>query len=241
MLQINYMVASVFNTTAVLLAFNFLDPSASTIIADRALDTFVGSVISFACSYFLPWWEAQFMPSLARAAITANRTYLEAALTHLHAHETKASAFELKRSDLRLRLARKNVHVALANLAEAFYRMMLEPKSRQWHVIELNNIVIQNHMLSSQIAAATAVLLSLQQIPAASTEFLRALLPQLLPAPDHPTPAVPKSLLDGNFPTLTYPLKQLQRSITLINAEMNVLHTQAFLRVNERQQTAMSS
>ena len=241
MLQINYMVASVFNTTAVLLAFNFLDPSASTIITDRALDTFVGSVISFACSYFLPWWEAQFMPSLARAAITANRTYLEAALTHLHAHETKASAFELKRSDLRLRLARKNVHVALANLAEAFYRMMLEPKSRQWHVIELNNIVIQNHMLSSQIAAATAVLLSLQQIPAASTEFLRALLPQLLPAPDHPTPAVPKSLLDGNFPTLTYPLKQLQRSITLINAEMNVLHTQAFLRVNERQQTAMSS
>ena len=241
MLQINYMVASAVNTNAVLLAVNFLDPSASTIIADRALDTFVGSVISFACSYFLPWWEAQFMPSLARAAITANRTYLEAALTHLHAHETKASAFELKRSDLRLRLARKNVHVALANLAEAFYRMMLEPKSRQWHVIELNNIVIQNHMLSSQIAAATAVLLSLQQIPAASTEFLRELLPQLLPAPDHPTPAVPKSLLDGNFPTLTYPLKQLQRSITLINAEMNVLHTQAFLRVNERQQTAMSS
>lgn len=241
MLQINYMVASAFNTTAVLLAFNFLDPGASTIITDRALDTFVGSVISFACSYFLPWWEAQFMPSLARAAITANRVYLDAALTHLHAHETKASAFELKRSDLRLRLARKNVHVALANLAEAFYRMMLEPKSRQWHVIELNNIVIQNHMLSSQIAAATAVLLSLQQVPAASTEFLRALLPQLLPAPDHPTPAVPKSLLDGNFPTLTYPLKQLQRSITLINAEMNVLHTQAFLRVNEGQQASTSS
>ena len=119
--------------------------------------------------------------------------------------------------------------------------MMLEPKSRQWHVVELNNIVIQNHMLSSQIAAVTAVLLGLPQIPVASTEFLNALLPQLLPAPDQPSPAVPKSLLDGNFPTLTYPLKQLHRSITLLNAEMNVLHTQAFLRVNEGQQVAVSS
>ena len=230
LLQINYLVASIFNTNAVLLAFNFLDPGATTIIADRALDTLLGSIIAFACSYVLPWWEAQFMPSLMRAAISANREYLRAALAQIQTREGRASALEVKRADFNLRLARKNVHVALANFAEAFYRMMLEPKSRQWHVIELNNIVMQNHMLSSQISAVTTVLMSSSKIPAASTEFLNALLPQLLPAPEHPTPSIPKSLLDGTFPALTYPLKQLQRSIVLINAEIDVIYDKARVR-----------
>ncbi len=227
MLQINYLVASTFNTNAVLLAFNFLDPSATTVIADRALDTFLGSVIAFACSYVLPWWEAQFMPSLMRAAISANREYLRASLAQVRTHHEQAPELELKREDFNVRLARKHVHVALANFAEAFYRMMLEPKSRQWHVIELNNIVMQNHMLSSQISAVTTVLLASPTVPQASIEFLNALLPQLLPAPEHPTPAVPKSLLDGTFPALTYPLKQVQRSIVLINAEIEVIYDQA--------------
>ena len=227
MLQINYLVASAFNTNAVLLAFNFLDPGATTIIADRALDTFLGSTIAFACSYVLPWWEAQFMPSLMRAAISANREYLRAALAQLQARETNATEPEAKRADFNLRLARKNVHVALANFAEAFHRMILEPKSRQWHVIELNNIVMQNHMLASQISGVTTVLMNAPKIPEASTAFLNALLPQLLPAPEQPTPPVPKELLDGTFPDLTYPLKQLQRSVSLINEEIEVIYDQA--------------
>ena len=227
MLQINYLVASAFNTNAVLLAFNFLDPGATTIIADRALDTFLGSTIAFACSYVLPWWEAQFMPSLMRAAISAYREYLRAALAQLQARETNATESEAKRADFNLRLARKNVHVALANFAEAFHRMILEPKSRQWHVIELNNIVMQNHMLASQISGVTTVLMNAPKIPEASTAFLSALLPQLLPAPEQPTPPVPKELLDGTFPDLTYPLKQLQRSVSLINEEIEVIYDQA--------------
>jgi uncharacterized membrane protein YccC len=227
MLQINYLVASTFNTNAVLLAFSFLDPSATSVIADRALDTFLGSIIAFACSYVLPWWEAQFMPSLMRATISANREYLRAALARLQVQASGATEHEAKRADLKMRLARKNVHVALANFAQAFYRMMLEPKSRQWHVIELNNIVIQNHMLSSQISAVTTVLMQAPTMPAASIEFLNALLPQLSPAPGQPTAAVPKSLLDGTFPDLTYPLKQLQRSIALMNAEIEVIYDKA--------------
>ena len=171
------------------------------------------------------------MPSLMRAAISANREYLRAALTQVQAHQTRASAFEIKRADFNIRLARKNVHVALANFAEAFYRMMLEPKSRQWHVIELNNIVIQNHMLSSQISAAATVLINSPKIPEASIEFLNALLPQLLPAPEKPTPPVPKSLLDGTLPDLTYPLKQLQRSITLINEEIEVIYDKSHVNL----------
>ena len=170
------------------------------------------------------------MPSLMRASISANREYLRAALAQLEARETNATALEVKRADFNLRLARKNVHVALANFAEAFHRMILEPKSRQWHVIELNNIVMQNHMLASQISAVTTVLMNSPRIPADSMAFLTALLPQLLPAPERATPPVPKALLDGTFPDLTYPLKQLQRSIVLINEEIEVIYEKAQVR-----------
>jgi uncharacterized membrane protein YccC len=68
-----------------------------------------------------------------------------------------ASAVE---SDYRYRLARKNVHVAFANLGQAFQRMMLEPKSAQKFVAELNDLLIRSHVLASQITAAAPLLRS---------------------------------------------------------------------------------
>jgi uncharacterized membrane protein YccC len=68
-----------------------------------------------------------------------------------------ASAVE---SDYRYRLARKNVHVAFANLGQAFQRMMLEPKSAQKFVAELNDLLVRSHVLASQITAAAPLLRS---------------------------------------------------------------------------------
>ena len=65
------------------------------------------------------------------------------------------------------RLARKNVHIAFSNFAEAFYRMMSEPKSHQVSVPELNNLLIQNHVLASQITAAIPILAALPATPEA--------------------------------------------------------------------------
>ncbi|WP_233863593.1 FUSC family protein [Paraburkholderia adhaesiva] len=70
---------------------------------------------------------------------------------------TPASAVE---SDYRYRLARKNVHVAFANLGQAFQRMMLEPKAAQKFVAELNDLLILSHVLASQITAAAPLLRS---------------------------------------------------------------------------------
>ncbi|RKP50272.1 FUSC family protein [Pararobbsia silviterrae] len=58
-------------------------------------------------------------------------------------------------ADFTRRLARKNMHVAFANLGNAFQRMMLEPKSQQRFVAELNDLLVQSHTLGSQMAAAT--------------------------------------------------------------------------------------
>ena len=238
MLQINYMVASVFNTNAVLLAFHFLDPTAATVIGDRALDTFIGSVISFACSYFLPWWEAQYMPSLAKAAISANRTYLQAGLNYLaalQAHDHQALAPEVRHADLLWRLGRKNVHVAFSNFAEAFYRMMLEPKSRQKHVPAFNNLLIQNHMLASQITAVMNILFTMPTPPADVMAHLEELVTvltvkqQLAINSKHieiSLPALPVSITNNEYPDLLYPLKQLRRSVQGLYEEIQVIKTE---------------
>jgi len=60
--------------------------------------------------------------------------------------------------DFRYRLARKNVHVAFANLGQAFQRMMLEPKSAQKFVPELNDLLVRSHVLASQITATAPLL-----------------------------------------------------------------------------------
>lgn len=60
--------------------------------------------------------------------------------------------------DFRYRLARKNVHIAFANLGQAFQRMMLEPKSAQKFVPELNDLLVRGHVLASQITATAPLL-----------------------------------------------------------------------------------
>lgn len=59
------------------------------------------------------------------------------------------------------RLARKNVQVAFANLGQAFQRMMLEPKAQQKFVPEINDLLIQSHVIASQITAAAPLLAGL--------------------------------------------------------------------------------
>lgn len=235
LLQVNYMAASAFNTTAVLLAFHFLDPTASTVITDRALDTVIGSLVCFACSYFLPWWEVQYMPSLAKAAISANRTYLQAGLNYLHVLDQSGhnqQSPEVKHADLLWRLGRKNVHVAFSNFAEAFYRMMLEPKSRQKHVPAFNSLLIQNHMLASQIAAVMNILFSMQQPPAdliAHMEELVSVLTikQKFVMGNRTTqvdiPPLPPSITSNQYPDLLYPVKQLQRSVQGLYEDIQVI------------------
>ncbi len=87
-----------------------------------------------------------------------------------------AAATALDR-DYRYRLARKNVHVAFANLGQAFQRMMLEPKSAQKFVPELNDLLVRSHVLASQITAAAPLLrTSAQQADSVSLQPLQRAL-----------------------------------------------------------------
>jgi uncharacterized membrane protein YccC len=78
--------------------------------------------------------------------------------------------------DLRYRLARKDVHVAFANLAGAFRRMMIEPKAHQKFVAELNDLIVQSHALAAQITAAAPVLRNVAQQDGDGTQALQRAL-----------------------------------------------------------------
>ncbi|TAM04614.1 MAG: hypothetical protein EPN70_11110 [Paraburkholderia sp.] len=95
--------------------------------------------------------------------------------------------------DMRYRLARKNVHIAFANLGQAFQRMMLEPKLAQKFVAELNDLLIRSHVLASQITASAPLLASAtkpgQAVPLDALDSALSCVRENLVAAEAGTPA----------------------------------------------------
>ena len=224
LLLLNFLVASVFNTVAVLIAFDFIEPMSTTVIWERAIDTLIGSAISFGCSFLLPSWESKFMTSLARAAVNANRQFLQAQLSLLDALAARSHQIDhpdVQQAELTYRLARKNVHIAFSNFAQAFYRMMLEPQARQAYVAEYNNLLIQNHMMASQISGLMPLLQNMREVPHAVRHQLDSIVSFLDgPSTTSELPPIQSDTLSGAETELIYPLKQLQRSTSLLQKEL---------------------
>jgi len=151
LVMVAYMASSVFNTILVLLSFHFLSPGSLIVVGERAIDALVASLLVWICSYVLPYWENRSILPLARTVIGANRRFLEICRTPPPG--TGPVGIPEARDDMTWRLARRDVHAAFSNFAEAFYRMMLEPKSKRIATLHLNDLLVQNHMLASQIAS----------------------------------------------------------------------------------------
>ncbi len=234
LIQLNFMAAAISNTLFVLLVFHFLSPTNHFVIGERLFDTAIGCGIALLCSYILPWWEHSFMASLANAAKNANQKYLHAGLRYARLcraqrHAADAAPDEqntldaqLLDADLAYRLARKNAHIAFGNFASAFYRMMDEPIKRQRNAPELNNLLIQNHVLGSQISAAIPVLAELPAVPDGIQGSLEA-VELLLDDRDAEPPVSIET--EGDFASLAYPLRQMVRATQLIRQEMRGLST----------------
>src|SRR5690606_6391022 len=232
LLQLNFMAAAIFNTVFVLLVFHFLSPNSNAVIGERLADTFIGCGLALLCSYILPWWEHRYMGSLARAAKKANQEFFQAGLRYAELSRAQAAAqaggqadaqvldAEQQEAELAWRVARKNMHIAFSNFASAFYRMMDEPIKRQANVPELNNLLIQNHVLASQITSAMPVLADLPAVPDGIQKSLDAT--GLYLSDQDATP--PTSIeTDGELATLAYPLRQMVKASQLIRQEMRGL------------------
>jgi len=64
-----------------------------------------------------------------------------------------------KISSLDYKLVRKELFVSTANLSAALHRMLSEPKNKQSHRKEIYEFVVLNHVLSSNVASLTAVMI----------------------------------------------------------------------------------
>jgi len=144
-LRTNYLVAVIMTTPYVLLLFHLLYPTDfRTILTDRVIDTAIGSAISFVASLLIiPTWEHERISDFMSAALQANIAYFK---------DVAGSFLGKPVTVHQYKLSRKNAFVALANLSDAWSRMLTEPRRKQKNVTGMHQFVVANHMLTSHIA-----------------------------------------------------------------------------------------
>ena len=145
-LRTNYLICVILMTPELLIFFHLLSPgSLMSVLTDRLLDTAIGSAIAFIASAFLiPAWESSTIKNYMVSMLEANEHYLT----------TIANAFtSTEKTDLeKIKKARRDVLIALANLSDAFSRMLSEPKRYQKGIESIHRFVVLNHTLTSHIA-----------------------------------------------------------------------------------------
>ncbi len=149
LIRTNYFISVIFMTTYILIGFLFLKSGTVTmVLQDRIIDTAIGSVISFLILYLVPpRWEHENIKSLGIDAIIANKNYYAYIASAFVGKELITQQYKLKRKDS---------YVAMANLGDAFQRMLNEPKSKQQQGEYLHQLIVSNHVLVSHIATLSA-------------------------------------------------------------------------------------
>jgi uncharacterized membrane protein (TIGR01666 family) len=143
-IRTNYFMSVLLMTPYLLLFYHLLHPTEfKSLLKDRVIDTAIGSAIAFGASLFLlPTWEREKITPLMIEMLTQAKNYFS----------VTADLLTGKLSISQQQLARKNALVALANLSDAFNRMLNEPKNRQTEVEKVHRFVVLSHVLTSYIA-----------------------------------------------------------------------------------------
>ncbi|RYY90795.1 MAG: hypothetical protein EOO15_01085 [Chitinophagaceae bacterium] len=149
-MRINYLVMVLFTTPFVILLFSFLGMPFRDVALERLFDTVLGCALAFGCSVLLfPSWEARQLSAHLQGLLAANRSYLA----------LLGDALEGKPvPPLPYKLARKEIYVQTANLSAAFQRMLNEPRDLQRSSQQLQQFIVLQHILFSNIASALAEL-----------------------------------------------------------------------------------
>jgi uncharacterized membrane protein (TIGR01666 family) len=144
-MRTKYLIFVSLMTPYILLLFHLLNPNNfRMVITDRIIDTLIGSAIAFIANIFLlPAWEHEQITDYMLKMITDSLQYFD---------DVTVAFLNKPVTDTQYKLSRKNAFVSLANLSDAFNRMMSEPKNKQKNIRELNQFVVSSHMLTSHIA-----------------------------------------------------------------------------------------
>ena len=144
-MRTRYLVFVVLLTPYILLLFYLLNPhDFKAVLADRVVDTAIASGIAFlANSIIIPIWENEQITIYMIKNIQDNTGYFNNVTGALCGEKISITQFKL---------SRKQAFVSLANLSDAFNRVLSEPKSKQKNIRWLHQFVVTSHMLTSHIA-----------------------------------------------------------------------------------------
>lgn len=150
--RLNYVTMVVFLTPYVLILFHFLKLDIVNIAGERLVDTLIACVLSwFAIHFLFPRWESHTIKNFLCSVLQANIKYLK---------KVREIAANRETSSVEYKLVRKEVFVSTANLSAALHRMQSEPKNKQQNKSEIYELVVLNHVLSSNIASIADALIS---------------------------------------------------------------------------------
>ncbi|RYY45399.1 MAG: hypothetical protein EOO06_16590, partial [Chitinophagaceae bacterium] len=145
-MRTNYFMSVLLMTPYLLIFFHLLYPyDLKDLMIDRLVDTAIGSGIAFIASLFLvPAWEGTAIRTLMVKMIEANDKYY-ALVAGSFCSSGPFNADQIK-------IARKETMVALANLSDAFTRMLSEPKRFRQGIKNIHKFVVLNHNLAAHLA-----------------------------------------------------------------------------------------
>lgn len=146
LMRIKYLPFVVLMTIYLLISFYLLKTNDfNKLIIERIIDTLIGSVLAFLATFLIPpKWEKEQIGSLIKDSVNANAMYFKYV----------AYAFTTNQMDvIYYKLLRKQAYVALANLSDAFQRMLSEPENKQLKGAEIYNMVVNNHLLLSHTSS----------------------------------------------------------------------------------------
>ncbi len=145
-IRTNYFLSVLLMTPYLMIFFQLLFPgNINELMKERIIDTGIGSAIAFFASLFLvPAWEKNSIRTYMKEMLEANNKYYEAICSHF-LNEQAADADEIKK-------ARRTALIVLANLSDAFTRMLSEPKRHRRGTKNVHRFVVLNHTLVSHLA-----------------------------------------------------------------------------------------
>jgi uncharacterized membrane protein (TIGR01666 family) len=153
-IRTNYFMTVLLMTPYILIFFHYLYPgNVKEIMLERIIDTAIGSVIAFFASLFLiPAWERNSIKTYMLKMLEANDKYYKSIAQHF--------CNKIPVNNQQLKLNRRNVLIALANLSDAFTRMLSEPKRYRQGIKNVHRFVVINHTLISHLSSLSYLLQS---------------------------------------------------------------------------------
>ncbi len=146
-MRIKYFWSVLFLTPYLVIFFHLLSPEGlGKLLTDRLVDTGLGSAIAFLSSlFFVPVWEHAGIKNYMLQMLEKNVLYFSAVAAAFTGEDRAEQEFVKK--------ARQQTLTALANLSDAFNRMLSEPRRYQKNAEIIYRFVVLNHIITSHFSA----------------------------------------------------------------------------------------